>query len=234
MGQTDKILALGKSAAAATGNGGAGEVEKGVKRLYTRSLFRYPARLLEQMGPALELGRSFVRPEYQRSYSPLLLLWKGIAHYVVRNPRYQVLFGPVSINNQYQSFSRQLIMTFLRHTSPSHLAGLIRAKNPPRIRPIRGDYIRKYSTVVRDIDEISDLVQEIESGRKGIPILLKQYMKLSARILGFNVDPDFGDVLDGLMLVDLRQTPQHLIERFAGKEGAALIRNYKPPVSPCP
>jgi putative hemolysin len=201
---------------------------KGVRGLYTRTLFRFHGELVEQMGPALELGRSFVRPEYQRSYSPLLLLWKGIAHYVVKHPRYQVLFGPVSINNRYQSFSRQLIMTFLRHTSRSHLAGLIRAKNPPRIRPIRGDYIRKYSTVVRDIDEISDLVQEIESDHKGIPILLKQYMKLSARILGFNVDPDFGDVLDGLMVVDLRQTPQNLIERFAGKDGAAMIRAYRP------
>ncbi len=210
LGQTDVLLA-----------------KHGVDGLYTRTLFKFDLKLLEQIGPALELGRSFIRPEYQRSYSPLLLLWKGIGQYIVRNPRYQVMFGPVSINNQYQSFSRQLIMTFLRHTSASHLAGLIRAKNPPRIAPIRNAYIREYSTVVRDIDEVSDLVAEIESDRKGIPILLKQYMKLSARFLGFNIDPDFGDVLDGLVLVDLRRTDRKLLERFTGKEGAEVIYQYQ-------
>jgi hypothetical protein len=145
----------------------------------------------------------------------------------VRNPRYQVLFGPVSINNQYQSVSRQLIMTFLRTTSSSHLAGLVRANNPPRIGPLKGLHMDEYSTVVRDIDEVSDLVQEVESDRKGIPILLKQYMKLSARLLGFNVDPDFGDVLDGLILVDFRQIAPKLVERFCGKQGAKTILDYR-------
>jgi putative hemolysin len=201
--------------------------QSGVAGLYTRTLFRFDRKLMEQLGPALELGRSFVRPEYQRSYSPLLMLWKGIGAFVVRNPRYQVLFGPVSINNQYQSISRQLIMTFLRTTSSSHLAGLIRANNPPRIGPLKGPHMDEYSTVVRDIDEVSDLVQEVESDRKGIPILLKQYMKLSARLLGFNVDPDFGDVLDGLILVDFRQITPKLVERFCGKQGATTILEYQ-------
>jgi hypothetical protein len=80
--------------------------------------------------------------------------------------------------------------------------------------------------VVRDIDEVSDLVQEIESDRKGIPVLLRQYMKLSARLLGFNVDPDFGDVLDGLIVVDFRNISPKLLERFCGKEGAKRIAEF--------
>ncbi len=51
----------------------------GVKGLYTNTVFRYDERLFLKIGSALELGRSFVRPEYQRQYAPLLLLWKGIA-----------------------------------------------------------------------------------------------------------------------------------------------------------
>jgi putative hemolysin len=199
----------------------------GVKGMYTRTLFRYDQKLMEQLGPALELGRSFVRAEYQRSFSPLLLLWKGIGQYVVRNPRYQVLFGPVSINNQYHSMSRRLIMAFLQHTQSSHLAGLIRANNPPRSGPLRDGNLRQYSSVVKDIDEVSDLVQEIEADRKGIPVLLRQYMKLSARILGFNIDPDFGDVLDGLILVDFRNISPKLVEKFCGKEGARIILQHR-------
>lgn len=195
----------------------------GVEALYTRTLWEYDEKLIHQIGPALELGRSFVREEYQRTYAPLLLLWKGIGAFVAANPRYHVLFGPVSINNQYQSMSRQLIMSFLRATASSHLAGLIRASNPPRLGPMRDRSLAACSTVVRDIEEVSDLVQEIESDRKGVPVLLRQYLKLSGRILGFNVDRGFGDVLDGLILVDLHQTDPRLVERFCGKEYAATL-----------
>src|SRR5207248_262438 len=60
IGQTDRIVATA-----------------GVEGLYTRTLFRYDARLVARLSPALELGRSFVRAEYQRNYSALLLLWRG-------------------------------------------------------------------------------------------------------------------------------------------------------------
>ena len=59
--------------------------------LYTSTLFRFREGLLTSMSPALELGRSFVRIEYQKSFSALLLLWKGIGRYVARNPRYRIL-----------------------------------------------------------------------------------------------------------------------------------------------
>lgn len=44
--------------------------------LYTSTLFKYGAVLLAEINPALELGRSFVRPEYQKTFPPLFLLWK--------------------------------------------------------------------------------------------------------------------------------------------------------------
>lgn len=84
-----------------------------LRDLYTRTLFKYEDSFLDRIGPALELGRSFVRPEYQRGFAPLLALWKGIGAYVASNPRYKVLFGPVSISNQYQAVSRELMVTFL-------------------------------------------------------------------------------------------------------------------------
>jgi putative hemolysin len=73
--------------------------DRGLNGLYTSTLFRYDARVFEKLGPALELGRSFVRPEYQRQYSPLLLLWKGIARLLAVHTDTPVLFGAVSISN---------------------------------------------------------------------------------------------------------------------------------------
>lgn len=199
----------------------------GKNGLYTSTLFAYRASLLDQLGPAIEVGRSFVRNEYQKNYTPLLLLWKGIGHFVVRNPKCRVLFGPVSINNQYDSLSRQLIATFLRANNYlPDLAKLIRARNPMRPLPLMGMDLKTTSRVVKDLNDVSDLLAEIESTQKNIPILLKQYLKLGAKLIGFNVDPSFGDVLDGLIVVDMAEADYRLLERYLGKEGAPEFLRY--------
>jgi hypothetical protein len=77
-----------------------------------------------------------------------------------------------------------------------------------------------FSRTVRDISEVSSLVSEIEEDQKGVPILLKQYLKLGSRLLGFNVDPEFGDVVDGLLLTDLALTDPRILKRYMGEEGA--------------
>ncbi len=85
----------------------------GPKGFYTSQLFQWKRTFLDRISPALELGRSFVRPEYQKTYAPLLLLWKGIGQFLIRNPQYKLLFGPVSISNGYTAASRQLMVKFL-------------------------------------------------------------------------------------------------------------------------
>ena len=190
--------------------------------LYTSTLFSYRTRLLEQIGPALELGRSFVRPEYQRSHSPLMLLWRGIGTYVVRHPRYRMLFGPVSISNEYQSLSKQLLVAFLRQNRYlPELAQLIRPRTPPRLGPIREWSEQATSIVVRNLQEVNELIAQIEADFKTMPVLLRQYLKLNGMLLGFNLDSDFGDVLDALMLVDLTRVDRAILLRYMGKEGMA-------------
>ncbi len=61
---------------------------------------------------------------------------------------------------------------------------------------------------------------------KGIPVLLKQYLKLGGKILGFNKDRNFSDVLDALILIDLTQTHINLLERYMGKEEVKLFLAY--------
>ena len=72
-----------------------------------------------------------------------------------------------------------------------------------------------------DLDELSTIISDIESNCTGIPILLKHYLKLGGSVLGFNMDPDFRNVLDALILVDLIQTDAKILERFMGKDQAA-------------
>ena len=191
---------------------------RGVDGLYTRTLFRYDERLVARITPALELGRSFVRAEYQKDYSPLLLLWKGIGQFVVQHPQYRVLFGPVSISARYSDTSHQLLMAFLRQNHLDRdLADLVDAVNPGTATKT----IAPATAIPKNIDEANALVAQTEGDGKGVPVLLRQYLKLNARLLGFNVDPHFGDALDALMMVDLTAVAPGILARYLGRGGAA-------------
>lgn len=200
LGQADKILK-----------------EHGISGLYTHSLFRYSPELLHQLGPSLEVGRSFVRAEEQKNFFSLFMLWKGIGHYVAKNPQYRNLFGPVSISEEYDVVSRQLIMSYLReHNFLPELAKHLRPRKSPRTKAIHGVEQKTLSTVVSDLNDVSQIISEIESQEKAVPVLLKQYLKMGGKLLGFNVDPHFGNVLDGLILVDLAETKPRVLKRYVG------------------
>ena len=199
----------------------------GPEGLYTSTLFRYDQQLFRTLGPALELGRSFVREEYQRQYAPLLMLWKGIGRYLATHPEIAVLFGAVSISSRYNQVSRELIVRFFQAREEKHaLAHWISPRRPFRQNWMRTKAYQAACERIRDLDELSAPISDVESDGKGLPILIKQYAKLGGRILSFNVDKKFSDVLDGLVLVDLRQTDRTVLERYMGKDGVKAFRRY--------
>jgi putative hemolysin len=207
IGQTDRIMAT-----------------RGVEGLYTRTLFRYDERLIARLSPALELGRSFIRAEYQKSYSALLLLWKGIGQFVVRHPDYRVLFGPVSISARYSDSSQRLLMAFLQQNHLDRdLAELVETINSSAVMPAA----LLLSAIPQSIDDADRLVAQAEADGKGLPILLRQYLKLNARLLGFNVDPAFGDALDALMMVDLTTVDPAILNRYFGRQEAARFLAWR-------
>ena len=194
----------------------------GLQGLYTSSLFNFRAGFQQRIACALEMGRSFVRPEFQRRLGALPLLWKGIGRFVLKNPEYRILFGAVSISNRYRPLSRHLMVSFLRsHRYLSSLSGMVKARTP--FRPAGGGNLARQTIelVGNDLDELSTIISDIESNGAGIPTLLKHYLKLGGRILGFNVDPSFSHVVDALILVDLTQTDPKILGRFMGKDQAA-------------
>ena len=206
IGLTDRILAA-----------------RGSRGLYTTSLFRFAPGFLKRLGPAMELGRSFVTPAYQRKPYPLFLLWQGIATFAARHPRYRLLFGPVSISNEYRRVSKDLMVQFLRarHGDPS-LSRWIAARHP--FRPAR--YFRRHGRHhaggCGTIEEVSAVVADLEADGKGVPVLIRQYMRMNAVMLKFNIDPDFSNVVDGLVMVDLARSDRNLLIRYMGED--ALVR----------
>ncbi len=189
---------------------------RGKRGLYSSTLFKFKPGFLNGLGAALELGRSFVTPQYQKEYQPLMLLWKGICQFILRHPHYRTLFGPVSISNDYRAISRALIVEYCKaHGDPD--AG---SKVRPRHR-FHSPFRVPAGSIAEDIAELSDLIADLEPDKKGVPVLLRQYLNLGGNILEFNVDPQFSNAVDGLILVDLLKTDRRLLARYMGREGLA-------------
>jgi len=193
--------------------------EYGAKGLYTSTLFRFEKPFLSHLESAVEMGRSFIIKSYQRNLSSLPLLWKGIAHWMVRNPGYRKLFGPVSISQDYDSLSRRMMVEFLQgNCLHEDLASFVKPRNPFRYLRSRRMMREFISANLRDVDDCSALISSVETDGKGIPVLLKHYLRLNGTILSFNVDKEFSSVIDGLILVDLTETDPKLLAKYMGEE----------------
>jgi putative hemolysin len=196
---------------------------RGAAGLYTHTMFSYGCEFLRRLGPALELGRSFVHPDYQKSYAPLLLLWKAIGAVVAARPESKTLFGAVSISNDYQAASRRLIAHYLEEAAAEkELGRLVRPRRP--LRRIGGG--ARGVRVAGGLDELSAWVADLEADGKGVPVLLRQYLNLGARVAALSVDHRFSDTLDGLMVVDLTGTRPAMLERTMGREAARAFLAY--------
>ncbi|WP_122032917.1 lysophospholipid acyltransferase family protein [Aliivibrio sp. EL58] len=193
--------------------------EFGLDGLYSRSLFNYQQPFIETLKYSIEVGRSVVAKKYQRNVSSLLLLWKGISTFVYQRPKYTHLFGPVSISNDYSLSARQLIASTLTiHHYDNKKAALVSATTPlkPAIKKLwNGDML----SLLGDLKLLSKVLSRIEKG-KGLPVLLRQYIGLNGKLVCFNVDPDFNDALDGLIVVDMSNVPHKTLSKYMGKEEA--------------
>ena len=203
---------------------------RGAKGLYTSTLFDMKAELFRRMGPALEMGRSFVCLKYQRSASGLFLLWRGVGEFVAQRPRYRVLFGPVSISGAYAQASRELMVDFIKLRDHMHpFTEFVKPRHPfVRRRRHTVDSGLPAVRFLEDIEDVSGLVADIEPDQKGVPVLLKQYLKLGGKMMGFNVDPQFSGVLDGLILVDLLSTSAKTLSRYLGAaQATAFLAHHR-------
>lgn len=192
----------------------------GPRGLYSNTLFDYGGDFLEELGPAVELGRSFVRPEYQRSSQALVLLWRGIARFLAQQPRACTLFGAVSVSARYCGFSRALLAWGLTaQRGAPELANLVRPRHPLSAGLVR--HLPDLAGLGDDPATVAGLVADAERDGKHPPVLVGEYLKLGGRFVAWNVDPDFGDTLDGLVVVDLRRAPRRLLQFYMGRADAA-------------
>ena len=186
----------------------------GKKGFYVSELFKIKSQFTPVLKKSIELGRSFVRKEYQQKPLPLFLLWKGILKYLIDNPRYRYLIGPVSISNSFSNFSKSLIVDYINRNHFDHeMAQFVkpRKKFKVNLESIDTDLLMAGEDSFKGLD---NLIGEVESRNMKVPVLLRQYIALNAKIICFNIDPKFADCLDGFLMLDLQKVPLEMLEKL--------------------
>ncbi len=183
--------------------------------LYSQTLFNYNEGARAYLENGVELGRSFVQPRYWGKRS-LDYLWYGIGAYIKRFPDVRYLFGPVSISNSFPSLAKDLLVSFYR-TRFTPVTAWASAKMPYRERTgqlpdfSQGDYNAAFT----------DLKARMGAMGQSVPTLYKQYTELceegGVQFVDFNIDQDFGDCIDGLVMVDLHTLKPSRRKRYLGE-----------------
>lgn len=185
----------------------------GVGGFYLSTLFRFDEPFHKVLSESIELGRAFIVQEYQRSPMSLYLLWKGIVMTLIQyNAKY--MLGGVSISNDYCDTSKSVIVQLMKtFYTDNELSPYVHARNEymPSLESAEWDLISKGG--VPDMKKIDGLIDELEPEQAmKVPVLLKKYLKQNARLVGFNIDADFNNAIDGLMVARLDRLPQDTID----------------------
>lgn len=197
----------------------------GSKGFYTSSLFRIKKGFSKVLEKSLELGRSFIVKEYQRHPLALFSLWKGILWYLMKNPDYRYLTGPVSISNDFSRRSKSLIVQFMKenyfdYSLSVYIKPRKKFKIPNKISHRNRNILNSIEDNLKTLDLYINELQPTLS----MPVLMKKYLQMNGKIIGFNIDPDFNDCLDGLMLVNIADIPFEMLDNMAKELEESSVR----------
>ncbi|MDY3203467.1 MAG: lysophospholipid acyltransferase family protein [Arcobacter sp.] len=191
----------------------------GIKGFYSNNLFKYNEEFVPYLQNSIELGRSFVQPKYWGTRA-LDYLWYGIGAYLKNNPNIKYMFGPVSISANFPSVAKDMMIFYYSYYYGSKEV-LVEAKTP-----------YQYSNKLNEIKELFDLNDKkkdfkfLKSALSNIgvsvPTLYKQYSEIAeeggVKFLDFNIDKDFGDCVDGFILVEVEKIKESAKQRYIEKE----------------
>lgn len=155
---------------------------------------------------SLILGRAFITESHQQKAFPLFLLWQGIYKYIDQHHELKYIIGQTSLPNSYQTYSKKIIVDFLikNHSNKQMLKYFSAYHQLDRFEnSVIDPFIN--ATNHNDFKRIDDLVQNIEPNGEKIPMLFKRYVEQNAKCIGINIDPEFQNSIDILMLTEIQE-----------------------------
>jgi hypothetical protein len=191
-----------------------------VSKLASSSYFRFSDKFLKKYFPhMMELGRSFVHPDYQsknmgrKSLYALDNLWDGLGAIILDNHHLKYLFGKVTMYPHFNQRARNMILYFLKkHFDDPE--GLVVPLDPAELN-IKSDEMKRIFTGWRYKDDYKILSREVRNLNENIPPLINAYMGLSPtmRTFGTFINHKFGDVEETGIMITLRDIYVEKINR---------------------
>lgn len=190
----------------------------GVEGFYTQTLFDLQNDFISYLPYSIELGRSFVQPRYWGQHS-LDYLWYGIGAYLREQPEVKYLFGPVSISNAYPQPAKELIISFYQqqfgtdmlHTKARTPFVISEASRQFAVTEFNSDYSTSFKILNSELKKLGVRV----------PTLYKQYVELcvdkGCHFLDFNIDPEFNNCIDSLIMVEIDKIAPKKRQRYIDK-----------------
>lgn len=187
----------------------------GVQGFYTSTLLHFGPGAESVLSHSLELGRSFVREEYQRDVLPLKLLLAGLCVATTKDPMVNCCTGLVTMSASMPDFYKSLAVHFLeRDFMMDGAETFATPKTPFKPGFLRVDPDQLLQVPKGDIDAFDRLLGAISDGKYRIPVLFRKYFSCGARVSCINVDPDFSDCVDAMIVLRLSDFPSASIKSF--------------------
>ena len=188
-----------------------GCVQCDISRLASSAYFRFSEKFLSRYYPhMMELGRSFVHPDYQskamgrKSLYALDNIWDGLGALILDNHHLKYLFGKVTMYSHFNQNARNMILYFLRKhfDDPDRLVTPI---EPAQI-DLHEEEMKKLFPNRRYKENYKILSAEVRKLGENIPPLINAYMNLSPtmRTFGTFINHHFGNVEETGIMITVR------------------------------
>ena len=190
------------------------EVMQHPEGFYTASLFEFKEGLQPYLPKTMELGRSFITPDFRKEVLPLKLLLSGILTAGAHCEGMEYTMGPVSVSSDFPTFYKSLIIHyFLKNHSMENAGNIVGSKTP-----FQTDFLRVNPDALlagcKSVDDLDRLLLYLSSGKLRLPVLFRKYASLGAKYAGFNVDVDF-NTLDAFIILWLGDMPENSFNSFS-------------------
>ncbi len=193
------------------------------ENLVTSSIFILSREFEKLLPNAMELGRAAILPEYQKGFSPLMLLWRGFLEIPNRNKDIKYLFGPVTMGKTFTPVSRELVRRFIMRTcNDESMNGYVSPKRSLNFDIPKEVEIEKLDQACRSFSQLGNIIHGLEGGKRSLPVLFRHYANNGCKFIGFGEWKELDCATAGLTIVDFSKSDESrgIIQRHFGKEGA--------------
>lgn len=184
----------------------------GVPELATTEMFHFSETFIKEYLPyTIELGRSFVQPQYQSSKAgakalyALDNLWDGLGALVIENPSIKYFFGKVTMYTHFNRTARDLILSFMNKYFEDK-ERLVYPYEPVQIGLTENE-LKQIFVGPDFVDDYKVLVKRVRDFGENVPPLVNAYMTLSPsmRSFGTAINTHFGDVEETGIIITIKE-----------------------------